>query len=285
MRTLRLAKRTATDGRAPDLPAEALEQEREFLLRSLDDLDRERAAGDMDEQDYRALRDGYTARAAAVLRALERAQNPTGVDASPDRVPAPAAPASSGERLRRSLRPIIVAALVGGVAVGAGLLVAGSAGDRLPGQTASGSLPAGEADRLAQARRLLSQRKTVEAIKKFDEVLRTDPRQPEALAYRGWLLRLAGAAASAPQLIDRGQRSVEAAIAADPSYPDAHFFLGVILLEDRKQPAAAVGELRQFLASNPPPGVRSAVEEVLNRALADSGQTPPSATTSVPASP
>jgi len=278
MRTLRLAKRTATDGRAPDLPAEALEQEREFLLRSLDDLDRERAAGDMDEQDYRALRDGYTARAAAVLRALERAQNPTGVDASPDRGPAPAAPASS-------LRPIIVAALVGGVAVGAGLLVAGSAGDRLPGQTASGSLPAGEADRLAQARRLLSQRKTVEAIKKFDEVLRTDPRQPEALAYRGWLLRLAGAAASAPQLIDRGQRSVEAAIAADPSYPDAHFFLGVILLEDRKQPAAAVGELRQFLASNPPPGVRSAVEEVLNRALADSGQTPPSATTSVPASP
>ena len=101
MRTLRLARRTATDGRAPDLPAEALEQEREFLLRSLDDLDRERAAGDMDEQDYRALRDGYTARAAAVLRALERAQNPTGVEASPDRVPAPAAPASSGARRSR----------------------------------------------------------------------------------------------------------------------------------------------------------------------------------------
>ncbi|MEO7837244.1 MAG: hypothetical protein ABIS21_06340, partial [Acidimicrobiales bacterium] len=48
-----------------------LEEERDFLLRSLQDLEREQEAGDLDEADYRSLRDSYTARAAAVLRAIE----------------------------------------------------------------------------------------------------------------------------------------------------------------------------------------------------------------------
>ena len=48
-----------------------LEEERDFLLRSLDDLDRERAAGDLDPADYVALKEDYTARAAAVLRAID----------------------------------------------------------------------------------------------------------------------------------------------------------------------------------------------------------------------
>lgn len=47
-----------------------LEEEREFFLRSLQDLEAERAAGDIDEVDYLALRDDYTARAAEVLRQL-----------------------------------------------------------------------------------------------------------------------------------------------------------------------------------------------------------------------
>ena len=46
--------------------------QREFLLRSLEDLEREHDAGDLDDADYAALKDDYTARAAAVLRA-ERA--------------------------------------------------------------------------------------------------------------------------------------------------------------------------------------------------------------------
>ena len=57
----------------PDRLAE-LEEERAFLLRSLDDLDRERAAGDIDEHDFATLHDDYTARAAAVLKAIEAEQ-------------------------------------------------------------------------------------------------------------------------------------------------------------------------------------------------------------------
>ena len=49
-----------------------LEEERDHLLASLEDLDREFAAGDMDELDHRTLRDDYTTRAAAVLEALDQ---------------------------------------------------------------------------------------------------------------------------------------------------------------------------------------------------------------------
>ena len=61
----------------PDALA-ALEEQRDFLLRSLRDLETEFAAGDVDDHDYRTLKDDYTVRAAAVLRAIDdgRAASP-----------------------------------------------------------------------------------------------------------------------------------------------------------------------------------------------------------------
>ena len=47
-----------------------LEAEREFLLRSLDDLESEREAGNIDDETYRSLHEDYTARAATVIRSL-----------------------------------------------------------------------------------------------------------------------------------------------------------------------------------------------------------------------
>ena len=51
----------------PDRLAQ-LEEERAFLLGSIRDLDREHEVGDVDDADYQTVRDGYVARAAAVLR-------------------------------------------------------------------------------------------------------------------------------------------------------------------------------------------------------------------------
>jgi tetratricopeptide (TPR) repeat protein len=53
-----------------------LRHEQQFLLRSLRDLDNEREAGDIDDADYAALRDGYIARTAAITREL------TGIEAA-----------------------------------------------------------------------------------------------------------------------------------------------------------------------------------------------------------
>ncbi|MDQ1449531.1 MAG: hypothetical protein QOC79_2502, partial [Actinomycetota bacterium] len=47
-----------------------LEAERDFLLRSLEDLDSELATGNIDPDTYRVLHDDYTARASAVIQSI-----------------------------------------------------------------------------------------------------------------------------------------------------------------------------------------------------------------------
>ena len=89
----------------------ALTEERDFFLRSLRDLETERQAGDIDEVDYRALKDDYTTRAAATIRRLDE----LGQDAGDDRssaagaegsAPAAAEGESAGtSRRRRRRRP------------------------------------------------------------------------------------------------------------------------------------------------------------------------------------
>jgi len=126
----------------------------------------------------------------------------------------------------------------------AGWALASTAGTRQPGQNITGSVPGGagpvEAG-LAQARQLVDQGRALDAVKAYDTVLGLDPRQPEALAYKGFLLYRAG-------LADRALEQEDMAVAADPSYPDAHFFRAEILCTVRHDGAAAVGEYRAFLA-------------------------------------
>jgi tetratricopeptide (TPR) repeat protein len=246
-----------------------LEEERDHLLRSLEDLDRELAEGDIEEADYDALKEDYTVRAAAVLRAIE--------DARPNRSqPDPAEPGAplegprpSPRRARLALAALAVLALV---AV-AGVLVTRSAEERRPGEAATGDIaptgPTGDVARaLETARRLREQGQTLAAIRTYDEVLLRDPKQPEALAYRGWLVRQAGAQSGNAELVDKGLEYVNRAVAADPSYPWAHFFRGLILYEDKRDPAGAVPELRAFLDAGPPPAMVAPIQELLRQAEA-----------------
>src|SRR2546421_6333086 len=106
---------------AVDLDALAdLEEQRRFLLQSLKDLDRERDAGDIDESDYRTLKDDYTARAAAVLHAIE--ENKTGLVEQ-----------RQTRRRRRSTKvtALVVAAVVA-LAIGGGAVGGADSGERGP---------------------------------------------------------------------------------------------------------------------------------------------------------
>ena len=276
----------------------ALEEDRDFLLRSLEDLERERDAGDLDESDYLSLKEDYTARAAAVLRALAAEPEAGDEAAAPTTVPVVAADgagagsddpgaAPGGPQARRRVteraparaarrrwRPVVAGGVLLAFASAAGLLVARSAGERLPGDAATGEIaatgPSSEiADELAGARVLIGEGRTLDAIKAYDRVLERDPEQPEALAYRGWLLRLAGKAADDTSLIDKGMEFIERAVTADPGYPDARFFRAFVNYQDRRDPAAAVPDLRAYLAGESPPEMRPVVEDLLRRALAD----------------
>ena len=155
-----------------------------------------------------------------------------------------ASTADPGASAPRRARLALVGAFVVVVAVGAGVIVARTAGERLPGESATGTVDLGPAELLIEARARLEAGEAVEALRLYDRVLEQDPNHPEALAYRGWLVRLAGET-------EEGMNLVETAIAADAEYPDAHLFRGVILLEDLNQPAEAAEELRRFLALAP----------------------------------
>ena len=244
------------------MSVDELFEERDFLLRSLDDLERERAAGDLDDADYRTLKDDYTARTAAVLRAIDDAAAP---------MPTPQAEGAPSPRNR--LRPAMWTLGVVAVAASAGLLVAQSSGERLPGQPAAGSItPTGPSQKLSEARALVGEGKAAEAIKVFDEVIAADPRNAEALAYRGWLVRLVGRSTGDQALLARGLEFVTRAVEADPQYPDAHFFRGMMLYQDKNDPAAAIPEFRAFLGLDPPQDMVPLVEGVLKDAMEATGQ-------------
>lgn len=242
-----------------------LEEQRDFLLTSLRDLEAERAAGDIEESDYLALRDNYTARAAAVLRALGSAEADTDNEA-----PAPlglgtvrnahrSRTQNGGGRWRTGLAAVALAACAGL----AGYAVAGAAGERSATDEATGSLPEGSVDRITKAQALVSEGKVLEAIRLYDSLLEDDPENPVALAQRGWLVSRVD-----PSLVDSGLAAIDRAIAVDPNYPEAHFFRGMILWKSKGQPAAGAEAFQRAIDAKPPAQLITLLQQARDQALA-----------------
>lgn len=225
-----------------------LEEQREFLLASLRDLEREHVAGDVDAADYESLRSSYTARAADIIRRLDTEE--TVVDTTTRPVP-----------WRRILGALAVVA----AAAGLGLFVARQSGQRLPGGTASGGIADSTANKLAQARQL-NFNDPIAAINLYSDVLKVDPDNVEALTYRSWLLALT--ARDAEQAVR--DAAVQTAIIGlgratliDDSYPDAHCFLGIVSFRFANDKATAKTELAKCQAANPPAEVKGFVDSVV----------------------
>jgi tetratricopeptide (TPR) repeat protein len=257
------ARRSLSD---PDALA-ALEEQRDFLLRSLEDLDRERAAGDVDDHDYQALRDDYTARAAQVIRSIESRQA-----------------VLADLRSQRRARPGRIVASVAAVVVlglAAGWLVAASSGERGPGDQITGDIRTGSIEELARAREYFARALQAgsgqeavgayqQAIESYERVLAVQPDNVEALTYRGWLLHtLAGqAASSSPETAVELERQalewLSRAVAADGSYVDARVFRAIVL-ESAGLPAEALADLEVVDLSTVAPGMREMVEGLRQR--------------------
>ncbi|HSL73645.1 MAG TPA: hypothetical protein VK853_04230 [Ilumatobacteraceae bacterium] len=237
-------------GRHLDRLAE-LEEERRYLLRSLHDLDREYEAGDVDELDYRTLKDGYTVRASDVLREIEE-----GHRALPARPPR-----------RRSRTIAVVAAIVVG-AVGVGFVLAGAWGERSSGQEITGLTPGDESRIvLTNARDAMSQGEFVLANSLFGRVVEMERDRgrdnAEALAYFGWTLALV--VRQNPDLVDGAERLDAARLALaqaselEPDYADPQCFLAIIEFQFRGDADAALPYVERCEASNPPAEVASLV--------------------------
>ena len=224
-----------------------LRHEQQFLLRSLRDLDNERAAGDIDDADYAALRDGYIARTAAITRELNGIESVT--------------PAVQRGWVRRVLVIVCVIA----IAAGAGIWVARQSGQRLPGQSASGAIEQSSSGLLATARQL-NFSDPGKAIELYTQVLKLEPDNPEALTYRSWILALTARAAtgSVKQLaLVTAVNDLLRAQKVDSQYPDAHCFLGLVYFRFLNSASLAKPQLDTCKAMNPPKEVQSFVESIV----------------------
>jgi hypothetical protein len=233
----------------PDRLAE-LEEERRFLLGSLADLEREHEVGDVEEVDYHALRDGYTARAAVVLRNIEQGRAAF----------APRAP-------RNWLKLVGLGVAVLTVALVAGWLVARSSGQRLPGDTITGGTsPDRTAVLLSEARSLLGS-DPAGASQRYLEVLSIDPNNAEAHTYTGWLLAISTqnqSKADAAATLTVAKQDLQRAIEIDPTFPDPHCFLAVIAARFESDTATAKVRAQECLANNPPADMRGMIEAFAN---------------------
>jgi cytochrome c-type biogenesis protein CcmH/NrfG len=242
-----------------DIDREALEAERAFLLRSLDDLDAERADGNVDEGTYNELHADYTARAAAVIRSLDAGKDLT----RPERPPASA--------LTRTLT-------VGGIvafAVIAAFLLTHAIGQRHPGQTITGNAqvksggttttvdpgpdlaaavkkaPKSYAAHIAYARYLIQTKDFANAVLEFGAATRLDPKQPEPPTYAGWAAALLAQQVSDSKtrasLISAALTRLDDVVKAHPKYPDAYALRGVILFDFDHDARRAIPSFQKFL--------------------------------------
>jgi cytochrome c-type biogenesis protein CcmH/NrfG len=239
-----------------------LEAERDFLLRSLDDLEAEHAAGDIDDASYQRLHEDYTARAAASIRALR-----DGVDARPPR---------TATTLRRR---VLIIGGVAGFAVLAGVALASALGARLPGQTSSGNSqvhapvrlsttqqrrqleaaiarnPSDVTSRLLLAQLLEQGNNLVGALQQYNAISQIQPNNAVAVANQGRILYLTAEAApttaEATQLDLLARSKLDQAIELDPQYPDAHFFRAIVLANEYQDYAGAQTDLQHYLVLAP----------------------------------
>jgi tetratricopeptide (TPR) repeat protein len=315
-------------------------EERDHLLRSLDDLDRELAAGDIDLHDYATLRADYTSRAAAILRKEnDTTQAPASPISASLRVPLEGSPptgkldreplfelagsisaslrvrstkpgsfdsqptndgsssdSSTGEELaldgsstisklaartenqsepnvdfrpkRSPARRIMAIVGVLVVAIGSGVAVARFAGERVGSTGMTGTVRQAASPEQQQAEKFMQIGRDnlgsdpIKSLQAFDAALKIDPTIAEAMAYSGWVLRIAAQSAEgkdADDLRAGAIRRINEAILADPTFPDAYAFKGVIALRDQDDPKTALAAFKKLDGLQTPPFVQQLV--------------------------
>ena len=157
--------------------------------------------------------------------------------------------------LYRRVAPLLGAVLI--VVAGALWLVDRSSSQRLPGATATGGAT-GLDEELQQAATLAASDPAA-ALAVYDEVLANDPNQPVALSGEGWIYAEAGYVAKGEGLLQKAETD-------DPSYDPPHLYRGLVLLEDQRKPAAAIKELKWYLAHGPDPSMTKTAKTALAQA-------------------
>jgi hypothetical protein len=249
----------------------ALEEERDFLLRSLADLDREHDAGDVTDDDYATLSDDYTARAADVLRTIEEGRT--------------ALPRKRPLDLRR-LMALLSVTVIAVVAISWWLTRSAERDDATSAaQTVADLCPPTTKDintLLVDARTALSTDAGC-ALELFKTVLQQEPDNPEALTYAGWVIAFDAMSTGiqGDELALRGQQAltlIDLAREANPAYVDAQCFTAIIRYRFLDDAPGAAEPLAKCRAGDLPADVAPLVTQLgakIDAALAGTADTAP----------
>tara|TARA_Y100001970_G_scaffold135016_2_gene166219 strand:- start:16754 stop:17887 length:1134 start_codon:yes stop_codon:yes gene_type:complete len=196
------------------------ENEKYFLLKSLDDLDRELAKGDITEKDYAQLTRNYKRRLIKLTKQETSSRNEPKLQ--------------NAKKTWLTVIFLVVLALISGIAI------ANSSGERTGSETITGSIRKSTVTKLQDAQQLLSDsEKWGEAISIYDEVLEDQPSNVEALTYRAWL-RYRRGEGSDPLI--KAWREVRI---LNPEFADAIVFLTIALSDESRFPEALI-ELQEL---------------------------------------
>lgn len=281
-------------GQAGLVPAPAdderagLENEKVIALRALRELELDRVAGHVDDEDYRDLHSRYEGDAVAVLRRLDAlgpvARSPRAASSPTVATPWTRQPAVLGamgaallvfgvvlgllvsrystpappEPGMITARPGVPSAMAPGSSIGGSGGGGGGAPRPLPKEMLEGMLQAAHAS--------LDAGRYQEAIAAYTAVLRREPRNVDAITHLGVILALAGHHADALEAFDR-------ALAIDPNYSHALWDKAGVQ-EARQDHAGAVATLERFVRVAPVGPDRDRAQERLRDAKARLAATP-----------
>ena len=280
---VRRGDRPSADPTLSDEERAGLENEKIIALRALRELELDRAAGHVNEEDYRDLQARYEGDAVAVLRQLD-ALGP--VKSRPRTASAP----PPGVATPWTRQPVALGAM------GAGLLVFGvvlgllvsrysapappepgmvAAQPGMPPGMGPGSAGGGPPRPISKemlegmlkaAHASLDAGRYQEAIAAYTAVLRREPRNVDAITHLGVILALAGHNADALEAFDR-------ALAIDPNYAHALWDKAGVQ-EVQQDHAGAIATLERFVRVAPAGPDRDRAQERLREAKARLAATP-----------
>jgi len=263
-------------------PRAELLRERARLRAELTELDFDYQSGKLSEPDYLALKLDVEAKGAGVMQQLAALPAKTVAPATGKAARAKSAkdaPAPSRFRGWQIVTGGVFLLLFGlalGVMLTRSIRPRQGENDTMTGDFMTGTAPANSeaGAALAEGKQAFSRQEFPKAIEAFKKVLATDPNNPEAHSYMGFILMQAGHGDGALMAFDK-------ALSRAPNFPMALWGKGMVLYQDKKDFAGAREIFERLLKLVPPGEERNEVAKVLAEipsAGAAPKPTPPAAT-------
>ncbi len=203
------------DGGASDI--NFADEQTEFLLKSLHELDQELEDGNLSSEDHEMLVRRYTRKLGSVTESKNAF--------------------ITGNRQKRGFPMKALLWSLGVILLGlaAGITISQTSGNRSPGEGITGSIRKSVTSQISDAQLLLGNPdRWEEAIEIFNDVIEMEPSNVEAITYRAWLKYQSGAE------VGDQIKAWEEVLLLEPGYSDALVFLSISLSNEGRYEEASI---------------------------------------------